>query len=246
MKTNIQISRLFQVLLLLAFFLPFFPKGCGGSSDNYINVQHLKDSMLYSFYRADSLHFVDSVQKISSNANIDSMLYVRNKKLAMIDSIRIKMYTDSLMHSDSIKALTDTIRPKGNSTESIPSETLSKKSKILRILLRPGDNNYTGIGFVLDSFLGYLIFFGTCTAFFLFLLGLLIKYRDLEIKFYPINIIGWLFLLFTKPQGNLDELNLNFWEDKLWGYWVCLAFGVILIIYDSFILLKIRKNNTNA
>jgi len=31
-------------------------------------------------------------------------------------------------------------------------------------------------------------------------------------------------------------------EERLWGFWVCIIWSSIMIIYDTLILLKIRSN----
>ena len=238
MKAIVQISRFSQIILLLTFFLPFFPKGCGDSNSCSAREKFFADSI-----KADSIRheFVDSILRVHPNANIDSFLNVRNKDLPKVDSVNFKE------NSDSITSQTDTINQKNNSDKTELSKKLSLKSKFLGILLRPNDN-FTGIGFMIDAFLAYLLFFGVWTSFLFFILGLVLKFKDFNSIFILINIVAWILLLFTNPRTNLNlnEIDMNIWEDKLWGYWVSLGFGLILIIYDSIILVQIKKNKTSA
>jgi hypothetical protein len=228
-----QISRLLQIVLLLTFFLPFFPEGC---SDEGTNAE-IEKMRADSIARADSITLVDSVLKIHPNINIDSFLTVQNRLLAKPDSIN---NVNKVFH-DSATTQTDSIADKDDSVHFKTSENLSKKSKLLKTILRP-HNNYTGIGFIVDTFEEYIIFFGALTAFLFFILGLIIKYKDFNNSFNWINIIAWILLLFTNPiiNWNVSIINWDFWSDKLWGYWVCLVFGIIMIIYDSMTLIKIK------
>lgn len=48
------------------------------------------------------------------------------------------------------------------------------------------------------------------------------------------NIVGLAFMSCTQS-------NFNFTNGRLWGFWVCIIWSSLMIIYDCIILLKIRK-----
>jgi hypothetical protein len=112
------------------------------------------------------------------------------------------------------------------------SERLSNKSSILKFLLRPNDN-YTGIGYTLDVF-QKLFGFGVAISFILLIIGLIIKIKDYNNIFHFINSVALIILFLTKPALYTDS--------KLWGFWVCLTLGFVLLAYDTVVLILIKKN----
>ena len=115
------------------------------------------------------------------------------------------------------------------------SKRLSHKSPILKTLLRPNDT-YTGIGFLLDYSVLLRFGYGLGLAFVLWIIGLIIKYKDYNNIFNMINIIG--FILLCSSNSIFNIMN----DTRLWGFWTCVIWSGIMIIYDSIILLQIRKN----
>jgi hypothetical protein len=115
------------------------------------------------------------------------------------------------------------------------SATLSSKSKILKMLLRPNDD-YTGVANIIDSFSLLKLGSGLVFAFILWIIALIVKIKDYNNIFNLINIIGLLLLFGSHSIYNAMS------DIRLWGFWVCFIWGAAMIIYDTIILLKIRKN----
>lgn len=111
---------------------------------------------------------------------------------------------------------------------------ISKKSTFLKFLLRP-NNNYTGIASLIDFFSILEFGYGLGIAFILWLIALIIKFKDYNNIFILLNFVGLVSLFWTHSMYNVMS------EKRLWGFWVCLIWGAIMIIYDCIILLKIRK-----
>lgn len=246
MKINIQISRLLQVIVLLSFFLPFFPKGCEETTISRRD-QRIKDSIIAdSLQKVEIAHLIDSIVKVNPNTNTDSILSMRLKEIEKKDSLNYKLYCDSIIRSDSLASISDTINHKESNDKLKPIERISQKSKILKFILKPEAEYYTGIGFLIDMFFAYLLYFGTWTAFLLFILAFVLKSKNFKNTFNFINIIALILLVFTNPSENIEHIDMNLFKDKLWGYWICLAIALVVIVYDSLLLIKIKKNKTGA
>lgn len=233
MKKTIRISRYVQLLLLVSFFLPFFPKSCAPSA------QELEANAI-----ADSTHYADSVKKANPGANIDSILNIKDTvSYRHEDKISGKNTTSGLDSSaiSNIAVKNDSTKPKkeSESDDNSLSEKLSKKSKLLKAILRPG-SSITGIGYVLDLFQLYLCGFGIITAFLLWIISLIIKYKDFNNILLLINTLALILILFTDPVVFLMGSN------GLYGYWICVTLGMLLIIYDTIIIIKIKKNRNTT
>lgn len=113
------------------------------------------------------------------------------------------------------------------------SMKISQKSPILRMILRPNDN-YSGIGSLIDSFSLLQFGYSLGIAFILWIIALIIKLKDYNNIFVFINSIG---LIFMTISHSANIFNGN----RLWGFWVCIVWCTIMIIYDCIVLLKIRK-----
>ena len=133
--------------------------------------------------------------------------------------------------------LTDSITQSKDSTKQGVTERLSRKSKLLKLILRP-DDNFSGIGYLLGVSEILILECGAAFAFILWLIGLVVKLKDYNTIFHLINFLALLFFIFTSPGGLLNI----FGAIKLWGYWVCLGFGILLVLLDIFILMKQRKS----
>lgn len=116
------------------------------------------------------------------------------------------------------------------------SEKISSKSKILKMLLRP-NNNYSGIATIIDFFSLIEFGYGLGIGIVLFLFALIVKFKDFNSIFLYLNLTGILMIIISKSPFNF------FNDDKLWGYWVCLICGLIIMIYDIFILYESKKSN---
>jgi hypothetical protein len=105
----------------------------------------------------------------------------------------------------------------------------------LRLLLRP-NNNYTGIASLIDCFSLLELGYGLGIAFILWLIALIVKIKDYNNILHLLNILGLVFMYGTHSMYNIMN------EERLWGFWVCIIWSSIMIIYDTLILLKIRRN----
>jgi len=112
---------------------------------------------------------------------------------------------------------------------------ISKKSAFLWLLLRP-NNNYTGIASLIDCYSIMEFGYGMGIAFILWFIALIIKVKDYNNIFILLNILGLVFMYGTHSLFYIMN------EERLWGFWVCIIWSSIMIIYDTLILLKIRRN----
>lgn len=235
MKRKIKVSKILQILLLLTFFLPFYPRGC----DNGIDKKVMEKARADSIASADSLRLVDSILKVHPNINLDSFVRKQNFKYHITDSTH-HVNTKSCK-SDTVKNKISTQEDTLNNAESFDpsniSEYLSKKSLIIKILLKP-NGNYSGIGYLLDSIVGLIIYCGIWIGFLLLIIGLIIKNKTFNRNFNVINITALILIYLTDPSYTIIRIG----EGKLWGYWVCISAGLIMIIYDTILLWKLRKN----
>lgn len=114
------------------------------------------------------------------------------------------------------------------------STKISKKSTFLKSLLRP-NNNFTGIASLIDFFSILEFGYGLGIAFILWLIALIIKFKDYNNIFILLNILGLVFMFWTHSMYNIMS------EKRLWGFWVCIIWSTTMIIYDCIILFRIRK-----
>jgi len=211
MKTVIRYSKLLQIGLLLTFFLPFFPQGCEPK-------------------KAEEAPNVDSTIVAVNTVRQDSSdLEHRNKQA---DTLKTASFENTVHNKDKSEVTTD---------DSELSTRFSKKSKVLKFLLRP-NNNYTGIASLIDCFSLLEVGYGLGIAFILWLIALIVKLKDYNNIFILLNIVGLVFMYGTHSMYNIMS------EKRLWGFWVCIFWCAAMILYDSIILLKIRKerNKTSA
>jgi hypothetical protein len=204
MKNMIRISKILQIVVMLAFFLPFFPQGCKPKQ------AEIAPEGVLNFVEEDTLNannVIDSTKQLESdNTNIDTT------QVRAIGRVENENKTNDKSLSDS----------------------LSKRFKILKPFLRPSDN-YSGIGYCLDI-LSYFYLYAVVFSLFLFILGFLLKLRSYNQLFLFINNLALLFLLFAHGPNILNQ-------ERLWGYWVCLALVIILVIYDTIVFMKIKKQH---
>lgn len=203
METSIKYSKILQIGLLLTFFLPFFPQGCKPKQTEDV---HMSDSTFV---------FIDTL---------------RQESIALTQQVQQPDTTNSAIYENSSQNTNNNeVEEEGNGL----STKISKKSMILKLLLRP-NGNYTGISSLIDFFSALKIGYGLGIAFILWLIALIIKLKDFNNIFVFINVIGLICLTIS------DSLN-PFNDTRLWGFWVCLIWSTIMIIYDIIILLKIRR-----
>jgi len=144
--------------------------------------------------------------------------------------------TTSSEKSDTLKtaAIDNTIKTGMDKKEKDLSLIISEKSPLLKVILRPNDN-YTGVANIIDCFSLLGLWYGLVISFLLWLIALIVKIKDFNNIFILLNFIGLLFLFGAQTT--------NFTSDgqRLWGFWVCAIWSATMILYDIFILLKIRK-----
>ena len=137
-----------------------------------------------------------------------------DQQIELIDSINLQSQIDST----SIE----------NNNQTKPNV----KQKINNLLFgRSG--NYTGFGIVKEYFECYIFYgYGVFLSFILWIISLIIKYKDFNNIFHLRNILGFVSLIFTGALGG-----------RLWGLWVCLSWALVMIIYDTVLLLKKKKSH---
>lgn len=213
----IKYSRFLHVLVLFTFFLPFFYSGCGGSGAEEKAKQEAK-------------HQADSIAEVTREMDSLVSLYPDTFQA------NISYNTDSTTVSDSI----DTIAKDNqvfnylNDDENL-SLTIIKKFPILKPLLNPEQNVYTGLGTVINLF-PLMFLFGAFLSMLFLLSGFVVKFLEktaLKTILF-LEVIAALFLYNAAP--------LDVWGEKLWGYWVGLTSILILILFDFYIWWQQRKS----
>jgi hypothetical protein len=209
MRNQIRISKYLQVLVLLTFLLPFFPKGCEQKkSDEAMVMKQIKE-----------VKPVVTVSETENGAAVNGGLLQPNKTFPS-DSISI----------DSLMTLSEEATPKSEKQLTM-TEKLSAKSPLLKLILLPS-TNYSGLGYVMDmleSSIGYANQFGVVIGFMFLLLGLIIKLKDFNNLFMFFNALAIPMVFVTKPM-------LFAGSTRLWGFWVCLGLMVIMLAYDLYVL----------
>lgn len=146
---------------------------------------------------------------------------------AQIDTlIKFDSYADSLN-----KGKTDSINPEKSDKEETVSDKIIRHVSFLKILLKPNDK-YSGIGYIIDVFWSLVTSFGIVLSLALWIIGLRLKIKGNK-DFQILNIIG-LILLYTTDPVMLSWLN----DSKLWGYWFCFWWAVIMIVFDFGLILR--------
>lgn len=208
----IKYSRLLHVLVLCAFFLPFFQSGCGSPSAEEKAKQEAQ-------FQADSI--------AKATREMDSLMsFEPDTFQANISSATVSMPVDTIAkNNEAFNYLSD---------DQNLSLTIIKNFPILKPLLHPEQNVYTGLGTAINLF-PLMFLFGTFLSMLFLLVGLVVKFLE-KSAFKTIlflEIIAALFLYNAAP--------FNVWGEKLWGYWVTFTSIIILIIFDFYIWWKQRK-----
>lgn len=211
MKNPITISKFVQVIVLLSFLLPFFPKGCEQkkAEESMVNEQ------------------LDKIEAVESNTKND----VNHEAVASLS----ESFPSDSISIDSLMALNETT--KEATAKLTLTEKLSAKSPLLKLILLPA-SNYSGLGYVMDmleSSYTYSTQFGVIVGFIFLLLGLIIKLKDFNSSFLFFNALAIYFVYITEPM-------LFAGSTRLWGFWVCIVLSVIMVLYDLYVLVKIRKS----
>lgn len=210
MKKKIKLSIVLQIGLLFTFFLPFFPPGC--------------------MKKVEEAPAVDSTTVDSAIVAVDT---VYNDSLSVDSTALVQEQVDTLKTATIANSEQNTHNPESNHDNGELSERLSAKSKILKAILRPNDN-YTGVAVFIDLFSFLQFGYGLAIAFILWLISLIIKLKDFNNIFIFINVLGTILLCFS------HSLQIFSPDKRLWGFWVCLIWSILIIIYDYFILKKTK------
>lgn len=213
----INYSRFLHVLVLCTFFLPFFYSGCGGPSAEEKakqEAQRQADSIVKATSEMDSLM---SFEPDTFQANIGNSEY----------SATVSMPIDTIAkNNEALNYLND--------DENL-SLTIIKKFPILKPLLHPEQNVYTGLGTAINLF-PLMFLFGAFLSMLFLLVGFVVKFLEKSAfkTILLLEIIAALFLFNAAP--------FNFWGKELWGYWVALTSILILILFDFYVWLKTKNH----
>lgn len=229
-------SKLLHVLIILSFFLPFYPKGCddGVAAKEQARLDSLKkDSII-----RDSLRIIQKLTEQEVQKRIDSIIKadsLRNKVQQEIhDSIAAVAPKNS--KADTIETSRDTIRkstPKENIEFYQYASKLAEKSSFFRLIFKP-DGNYSGMGYVVDVLLPFILYGGPVISFILLLIGLFLKFRKKKAFF-------WLTFGFSIISlGCLYVSVGSFFFGRLWGFWVCFILIGIQALLDLMIAIKLK------
>ena len=177
--------------------------------------------------------FYDSCsnEKKPENISADSAAVVIPVDTLIEDSI---LQNNNSTDSTKLISIDTTVLEPTNQKDEFLSETIIKKSPILKLILTPNKNTYTGLATIINT-IPFVRLSATAITFILLVIGLLAKLTDknaLKI-FLILEISSFLFLIFACPP--LLGYNL------LWGYWICLLCITILTILDAYILYKQKR-----
>ncbi|MFA9289967.1 MAG: hypothetical protein ACEQSF_01900 [Solirubrobacteraceae bacterium] len=167
-------------------------------------------------FPAEELSFVE-LQKEQDSLGINNNLeLVKNNQI--IDTIKA---------NDSVGYETEK-----NKIDNDLSMKLSNKSPILKIILRP-NNNYTGLATLIDNFYVIRYGYGLGITLVLWLIVLIIKFKDFNNIILFINLLGILFLS--------QSYSLNFFvNESLCGFWISTTLCILILLYDL-IIFKIQN-----
>jgi hypothetical protein len=224
MKTKVRISKIISILILLSFLLPFYPSGCAGLGPSAAEkAEKAKNDSIAVAAKEETIK--DSLASIGI-LNKDSLEAAINKA-GKKDSCTC-CATEA---KDSLST------PSGssNSNDFTITDRLAKSSKIAKVLLRP-NNNYSGLGFLIDYFLAWISYSGTIIAFICLVVVLCLKksFDKNRIVINSLNFINILLLYFANnPEIFLDV--------RLWGFWICFSLAIMVAIFDLVITIKSKK-----
>jgi hypothetical protein len=122
------------------------------------------------------------------------------------------------------------------------TDSLCKNNRTIATLLRP-NNDYSGMGYILDYFKFYFLQFGILSTFILLLLSLIIRlvsFRKFILPCLILNTSGLIFLILTNPFTTLFE------EVILWGYITSIVIFAFSIVLDIILFIKLRNINKPA
>ena len=250
MRKLLTFSKIFQLILILTFFLSFF-KSCqlDGPSAEELEAQRIADSTKLAdslacvkaasikmdkadnFYHKDSIVNKDKATSHSTNykdsgfvdlaKDINDSIKSNKKILGYFN--RINDDTIIISRLDYKKGLSIT-------------NGLISKFKFLRPILQPNKGN-SGIGFIIDYWFAFIYIFGIYVSLLLGLFVMIFKFLDYKRYSVPIiilNVTGFIFII------NSYGSSISFGQ-YLWGYWICLFIWLIQILIDILSIYLIKK-----
>lgn len=167
---------------------------------------------------------VDSIVVAADTVRQDSMELTAKNEQA--DTLKTVALGNATQNTDKTEVTTD---------DNELSTRISKRSTLLKLLLRP-NNNYTGIASLIDCYSFMEFGYGLGIALILWLIAMIVKIKDYNNIFNMLNVLGLVFMYGTHSMFYIMN------EERLWGFWVCIIWSSIMIIYDTLILLKIRRD----
>lgn len=216
-----RISKLLNVLVLLTFLLPFFYTGCGSPTADELAAKAMADSIRI----ADSLSLLPNlVDSNSQTINIED--------LKSEDSIQ-----NTVFYDDTISNNSEDVQNSDFFSDKTIAEKIVEDFPFSEIIINPSDGVVTGFGSILMT-LEYFSYISVFFAFILLIIGLVIKF--IEPKSIKTLIILDAFTLLCLVLSSIPSLGVFYY---LWGYWVSVIFASIILIFDSYILLKYDKKN---
>ena len=122
-----------------------------------------------------------------------------------------------------------------NDKDEISSKRIVKKYPLLKIILMPNKNTYTGLATIINT-IPFVSLFASTITLLLLLIGLLSKLIDKKaIKIFLIlEICAATFLFIASPYMIFDY-------EILWVYWMCMVCIIVLILIDAYILYKQKR-----
>jgi hypothetical protein len=220
MKKLLKLSRIIHIVLLLSFFLPFYPIGCDNKSaeiakamqDSLMKDSIMRDSIIkietiaaeYAKLKADSIAKTDSIAKVANNGQLNSL---------------------------------KTITTRAGDNE---IERKSFVGKCLKFILLPNDN-FSGFGYIIFAFGDYLKTYGVITAFLFLIIGLILKSQKNKSLYWLVCTL----IIFSILGFLCNIYYLKGEKEILWGYKTCLILMIIQLILDLTLTIKI-KTATNT
>ncbi len=182
------------------------------------------------------------------NASCESILKEEMEETEMImaeksekgDTVISVTDSDNVTEENVILPTSDSTNNTSKKKDDLSSLKIVDKFPILKPVLTPDKDIFTGLATVIDSF-PWIIFISTPIAFLFLIISLTAKIIDKNARrtIVFLDILAFGFLLIAH--------SISFESERLWGVWVTISLIGILTIYDIYInrLLRNELNNRN-
>jgi hypothetical protein len=157
------------------------------------------------------------------------------EKIAKGDTVLQVLDSGLVAEEEFILPAPDTTESSTEKKEDLLSLRIVGKFPILKPILTPEKDVYTGLATIIDSFT-WIIFITTPISFLLLIIGLTAKLIDKNARrtVVLLDILAFGFLVIAQSLS---------WEcERLWGIWVTISLIGTLTIYDIYIS-RISENN---